>query len=100
MGIIFQFLLFIFNFLSAVVNALKNLQRKISQMELERKQAETNYQQLSHDVKNRHQVSSPNSEPGLPTANQPGPDSCNREGDRGLRLQAPLFPYVITSFGV
>lgn len=83
MGIIFQFHLFIFNFLSAVVNALKNLQRKINQMELERKQAETNYQQLSHDVKNRQQVSSPYVEPVLPTANQPGPDSRNREGDGG-----------------
>lgn len=63
-------------------------------MELERKQAETNYQQLSHDVKNHQQVSSPYVEPGLPTANQPGPDSSNREGD-GLRLQAPLFPYML-----
>lgn len=64
-------------------------------MELERKQAETNYQQLSHDVTNRQQVSSPCVEPGLPTANQPGPGSCNREGDRGLRLQALLFPYML-----
>lgn len=94
MGIIFQFLQFIFNFLSAVVKALRNLQRKINQMELERKQAETNYQQLSQDVKNRQKVSSPY-EPGLPLANQPGPDNCNREGDRGLRLQAPLFPYML-----
>lgn len=86
---------------SAVVNALKNLQRKINQMELQRKQAETNYQQLSHDVKNRQQVSSPYVEPGLPTANQPGPDSCNREGDRGVEAAGPIISlHVITSFVV
>lgn len=80
---IFQFHLFLFNFPSAVINALKNLQRKINQMELERKQAETNYQQLSQDGTSGQQVSSPYVDPGLPTANQPGPGRCNREGDWG-----------------
>lgn len=91
MGIIFQFHVSILNLLSAVVNALKNLQRKINQMELERTLAQTQYQQLSHEVTNRRPVSSPYVDRVLPAANQPGPDSCNREGDEG----GALFPYVL-----
>ena len=62
-------------------------------MELEKKQAETNYQQLSHDLMNRQQVSSAYVEPGRATANQPGSDRSNCEGRRGLRLQVLLFPH-------
>ncbi|XP_068199173.1 centrosomal protein CEP57L1 isoform X2 [Antennarius striatus] len=40
----------------AVVDALKTLQRKIRQLELERKQAEKCYRQISHDAQDQQQV--------------------------------------------
>ncbi|XP_011615953.2 centrosomal protein CEP57L1 isoform X1 [Takifugu rubripes] len=58
----------------AVVNALKNLQRKIRQMELEKKETETNYQRLSHDVTHHKEGSSSRS-----VAHQPGPTGSARE---------------------
>lgn len=78
--LIFFFYLFLFNFRSAVVNALKNLQQKINRMELEKKEAETNCQQLSHDVTNHQEVSSVYAAPGRSVSNQPGPGRSDTEG--------------------
>ncbi|XP_056873781.1 centrosomal protein CEP57L1 isoform X2 [Takifugu flavidus] len=58
----------------AVVNAIKNLQRKIRQMELENKETETNYQRLSHNVTHHKEGSSSRS-----VAHQPGPTGSARE---------------------
>lgn len=74
-GFFHFFHLFLFNFRSAVVNALNSLQRKIRQMELEQKETETNYQQLSHDVIDHREGS-----PSRSTAHQPGPNGSAREG--------------------
>lgn len=89
--------LLISNLLSAVVNALRNLQRKINQMELEKKQAETHYQQLSHDVAKGQQAPTPSVEPVPPTGSQPGSNSCSREGD----VSSPVIAsQVMRTFGV
>uniref|UniRef100_H3D405 Centrosomal protein 57kDa-like protein 1 n=1 Tax=Tetraodon nigroviridis TaxID=99883 RepID=H3D405_TETNG len=72
---------------TAFVNALKNLQQKIDQMELEKKQAKAKNQQLSHRVTNHQPVSSPYVEAALPTAGQPGPDGWNQE-EYTLKLQS------------
>lgn len=66
-------------------------------MELEKKQAETNYQQLSHDVTKRQHASSPSVEPVLPTTSQPGSNSRNREGDISSHA---IYSRVITRFVV
>lgn len=77
-----------FILIPAFVNALKNLQQKIDQMELEKKQAKAKNQQLSHRVTNHQPVSSPYVEAALPTAGQPGPDGWNQEGEGGSGRQA------------
>lgn len=88
MGRIFPLLPFL-SIPSAVVNALKSLQQKIRQMELEEKETEKNYQQLSHDVTDQKEIS-----PSRSTAHQPGPHGSAREGKGvtwGQGWSPPLF---------
>lgn len=68
------------NFSLAVVDALKTLQQKIRQLELERKQAEKSYQQFSHQSQKYEQVTASYVVPGQPSACQPERDSSSRKG--------------------
>lgn len=66
-----------------MVKALKSLQQKIRRMELEEKETEENYQQLSHDVTDQKEIS-----PSRSLAHQPGPHGSAREGKGGVFLDA------------
>lgn len=63
------------NSFSAVVDALKTLQEKIKRLELERKQAEKNYLQFSHEAQKHQQVASSSSASFL------GPGDSARKGE-------------------
>ena len=64
----------------AVVDALKTLQQKIRQLELERKQAEKSYKQFSHDAQNREQLTASYMVPGQPAASLPETDNSEKKG--------------------
>ncbi|XP_073349088.1 centrosomal protein CEP57L1 [Pagrus major] len=63
----------------AVVDALKTLQQKIRQLELERKQAEKSYKQFSHDAQNHQQLTASYTVPTQPAASLPETDNSERK---------------------
>ncbi|XP_041814927.1 centrosomal protein CEP57L1 [Chelmon rostratus] len=70
----------------AVVDALKTLQQKIRQLELERKQAEKRHRQFSQDAQNHQQVTAFCTVPSQPAASLPEMDnSGNKEMDSKLQ---------------
>ncbi|XP_018528128.2 LOW QUALITY PROTEIN: centrosomal protein CEP57L1 [Lates calcarifer] len=70
----------------AVVDALKTLQDKIRQLELERKQAEKSFQQFSHDTQKHQQATASYMMPSRSAASLPETNnSGRREVDSKLR---------------
>ncbi|XP_069577773.1 centrosomal protein CEP57L1 isoform X1 [Brachyistius frenatus] len=69
----------------AVVEALKTLQEKIRQLELERKQAEKSYQQFFHDAQAHRQVTASYSQTA---ASRPETNNSTRKAELDFKLQA------------
>lgn len=86
------------NFCLAVVDALKTLQQKIQQLELERKQAERSYRQFSHQSQKYQQVSASYVVPGQPSASQPERDNSSRKGKWCARRGHTLCITQVFSF--
>lgn len=64
----------------AVVDALKTLQDKIRQLELERKQAEKSFQQFSHDTQKHQQATASYMMPSRSAASLPETNNSGRRG--------------------